>query len=379
MGQKSLIAIVYNEPTVKTPGGRKFISETGVLHDGAERITISTGEEVLVDLSEVGVVEAMEDIKSALISLGYKAVIYNVDGNIRRLLNFLEKVNPDLVFNLCESHGSDSMGEVYIAGLFEVLHQPYTGSPPFTLALALNKARAKEILAYNGIPTPKFRLLRASTEVQDEESMQFPLIVKPSREDASVGIDNQSVVQNPRELRKKVGHITEEFGQPALVEEYISGRELNVAILGNTKPTILPISEIDFSTVPDNMHHIVSYEAKWVKGTKMYEETRAICPASLPPAIETRVKELALQVYEILGCRDYARVDMRLGQDGQLYLIEVNPNPDLSDDAGFARAARRHGLTFAEMVAKIVELAIERTRQRSNGRDPEMKRSISRT
>ncbi|MEE9226033.1 MAG: ATP-grasp domain-containing protein [Bacteroidota bacterium] len=362
MRRKLLIAIVYNEPTVQTREGRKFISETGVLQEGANnKLTTATGEQVLVDLSEVGVVEAMEDIRAALISLAYKAVIFNVDGNIHRLIDFLEEVQPDLVFNLCESHGAESMGEMYIAGLYEVLDIPYTGSPPLTLGTALKKARAKEILAYYGIPSPKFRLYKVSTRITVDESMEFPMIVKPSHEDASVGIDDQSIVEHPAELRGRIRHIIEKYDQPALVEEYIPGRELNVAIIGNSKPIVLPISEIDFSTVPENLHHIVSYEAKWVKGTAIYEETRGICPAPLSSSVEARVKEIALQAYQILGCRDYARLDMRLAKDNQLYLLEVNPNPDLSDDAGFARSARRYGFTFAEMVGKIVEFAIERT------------------
>ncbi len=361
MRRKILVAIVYNEPTVQTQEGRKFISEAGVLQEGTNKMTTPTGDQIPVDLSEVGVVEAMEDIKGALISSGHKAVVFNVDSNMHRLIDFLGEERPDLVFNLCESHGTDSMGEVYIAGLYEVLGMPYTGAPPLTLGIALNKVRTKEILAYNGIPTPKFRLYNASTRIAVDGSMRFPMIVKPSREDASVGIDNQSVVENPTELRRRIRHIIDAFDQPAIVEEYIQGRELNAAIMGNGEPIVLPISEIDFSEAPENMHHIVSYDAKWVKGTPMYEGTRGVCPAPLSSSIEGRVKELALQAYQIIGCRDYARVDMRLAKNNKLFVLEVNPNPDLSDDAGFARSARRHGFTFTEMVGKIVEFTIERS------------------
>jgi len=362
MRRKQHIAIVHSEPTVETRHGRKFISEAGVLQEGTNKVTLQTGEQVLVDLSVVGVMEAMEDIRSGLVSLGYKSTVFNVNGNIHRLIDFLEKVRPDLVFNLCESHGAESMGEMYIAGLYEVLGIPYTGSPPLTLGTALNKARAKEILVFNGIPTPKFQVYESGTRVSVPEAMTFPMIVKPSREDGSVGIGNQSIVRNPAELRRRIRFIVEEYGQPALVEEYIPGRELNVAIIGNRKPCILPISEIDFSGVPDDMHHIVSYDAKWIKGTAIYEATRGICPAPISPSLESKVREMALQAYHSLGCRDYARVDMRLTENDGLYLLEVNPNPDLSDDAGFARSARRHGFTFAEMVGKIVEFALERAR-----------------
>lgn len=361
MRRKLLIVIVYNEPTVQTSEGRKYISESGVLQVGSNKMVTSSGEQVVIDMSEAGVVEAMEDIKGALIALGYKSVVFNVDSNIHRLINFLQEVQPDLVLNLCESHGGEAIGEMYVASLFEVIGVQYTGSPPLTLGIALNKARAKEILSYNGIPTPRFQFYRASARIAVDGSMEFPMIVKPSREDASVGIDNESVVVNPTELRRRIRYVIEEYDQPALVEEYIPGRELNVAIIGNSKPIVLPVSEIDFSTVPESMHHIVTYEAKWIRGTAIYEATRGICPAPLSPALEAEVKDLALQAYQVLGCRDYARMDIRLTKDNKLYLLDVNPNPDLSDDAGFARSARRYGFTFAEMVGKIVELAIERT------------------
>ena len=195
-----------------------------------------------------------------------------------------------------------------------------------------------------------------------QDGMSFPLIVKPANEDASVGIDDSSVVYSLPDLRKRVRFIHTEYDQPALAEEYIDGRELNVAILGNRPPLALPISEIDFSGLTDGMHKIVSYEAKWMHGTVAYEGTNGVCPAILPAQLEARLKETAVRAYTLIGCRDYARVDFRLTKDGVPYVLEVNPNPDISDDAGFARSARAQGYSFAEIVGKIVESALERSR-----------------
>jgi D-alanine-D-alanine ligase len=238
---------------------------------------------------------------------------------------------------------------------------PYTGSNAFTLGIALNKVLVKQILQCNGLPTPRFQLFKSAVRLALDESMDYPLIVKPSHEDASIGIEPASIVGNAVELRKRIRHIVEEFDQPALVEEYIDGRELNVAIMGNHKPAVFPISEIDMSTLPKRYPRIITYNAKWMKGTEEYEHTRGVCPAILPAALETQLKAMALEAYRLLGCRDYARVDFRLSKDHQPYILEVNPNPDISDDAGFARSAAAEGYGFDELVGKIVECALERT------------------
>jgi len=274
----------------------------------------------------------------------------------------LKTEKPDLIFNLVESLGDESIHEMHVAGIYEVLGIPYTGSSPITLGTCLNKARAKEILSYNGIPTSKFMICRNVGSVNaDDFPLSFPLIVKPACEDASVGIDNNSIVDSLTALKKRVRYIFQRYDQPALIEEYIEGRELNVAIIGNSKPLVLPISEIDFSGLPPEYPKIVTYDAKWMNGSIEYEGTKGVCPADLPSAVETRVKELALQAYQLMGCRDYARVDFRLSKNNKPYVLEVNPNPDISDDAGFIRSTGTYGLTFNEAIGKIVEFALKRS------------------
>jgi D-alanine-D-alanine ligase len=315
-----------------------------------------------VDLSEVGVVEEMEDIKEALNSLGYKTTILNVDSNIDRLIDYLRNDRPEVIFNLVECIENESLQEMNVAGLYELFKIPYTGAGPLALGTALNKPRVKEILLYHGIPTPLFQVFRPSDRISLKEGLTYPLIVKPSHEDGSVGVTDAAIVYSPSQLRKRVRFIHEEFEQPALVEQYIDGREMNVAIMGWKNPVVLPISEIDFSGMPEGMHRIVSYEAKWMHGTPAYEGTQGVCPAPVSASQEVELKAIALKCFHLIGCRDYARVDFRLTEDGVPYVLEVNPNPDISDDAGFARSSRAFGLTFPDTVGRIVESALERWR-----------------
>lgn len=363
MKKRIHVAVIFNEPTVETEEGRKYISENGRLEAMASHArVIEQTQKAAIDLSEIGVLEEREGVERVLQHLGYKTSLFNVNGDIKRLIAFLEEKQPDLIFNLCESVGNESIHEMHVAGIYELLGFPYTGAGAFALGTCLNKVRTKEILSYHKIATPRFALYKNISEVNiDDLELNFPLIVKPSQEDASVGIENASVVENIASLRKRIRFIFQNYDQPALVEEYIEGRELNVAVIGNKRPITLPISEIDFSTLPGGYPRIVTYNAKWVEGTEEYSGTRGICPADVPMEVERKAKEIALKAYRIMGLRDYGRIDMRLDKKGQLFVLEVNPNPDISDTAGFARSARAYGLTPDEAIAKIVEYALERT------------------
>lgn len=363
MAKKIHIAVVFNEPTVETSSGRKFISEMGKIEAGVTRSQVISGNQPLsVDLSEVGVLEERAHVSDALAKNGYKTSLFNMNSDIKRLIHFVEDKEPDLIFNLCESVGDESTHEMFVAGLYELLGVPYTGAGAFSLGMCQNKVRTKQVLSFHKIRVPKFALYKNTNEViEDEFDLRFPVIVKPSLEDASVGIDNGSVVDNFAALKKRVRFIFQNFDQPALVDEYIEGRELNVAIIGNRRPIALPISEIDFSGLPSDLPRIVTYAAKWMEGTDEYKGTVGVCPAQIPLDVEKQAKEIALAAYRVMGCRDYARVDMRLDKNNNLYVIEVNPNPDISDDAGFARSCRAYGLSFDEIINKIVEYALERT------------------
>jgi D-alanine-D-alanine ligase len=365
--RKIRIAILYNEPVVGTEAGKRYIEENGSKKGTFKAKTKAPSKkgkllatQALIDMSEIGVVEEMEDIKSALNSLGYQTAIFNVDSKFHRLIDYLTAERPDLVFNLVESVENESTQEMNIASVYELLRVPFTGAGPLALGIALQKPLVKDILRSHGIRTPQYWVFRPGEPVTLAKGLKFPLIVKPAHEDASVGIDDMSVVYTARALVARVTFIQKEYLQAALVEEYIDGRELNVAVIGNSPAIALPISEIDFSGLTKGMHKIVSYEAKWMHGTVAFEGTKGVCPAVLPHAVEDELRATALRCFHLIGCRDYARVDFRLTAKGIPYVLEVNPNPDISDDAGFARSARAHGFTFPEIVGKIVESALER-------------------
>jgi D-alanine-D-alanine ligase len=265
----------------------------------------------------------------------------------------------DLVFNLCEEFFGHTRLEMNIAALLELLGIPFTGSSALVLGLSQDKAKTKALLAHHKIPTPFYRVWHPGRD-DVLEGLPFPLIVKPLCEDASLGIDNDSFVQDEEALEKQVRKIHQAYGPSVLVEEFIAGRELNVSILGNEKPLVLPISEIDFSSLPPGLPRICGYSAKWEEKSEEFCNTVPRCPAVFAPEIENRIFQVSLQSYDIIGCSDYARIDIRLSPDGTPYVLEVNANPDISPDAGIIRSAKTGGIPYADFIGGIVEFALAR-------------------
>ena len=246
---------------------------------------------------------------------------------------------------------------MHIAALLELLDIPFTGSSALVLGVSQDKGMTKSILSHHGIPTPAYRVAAPGVDVPSVSGLRFPVIVKPLQEDASLGIGNDALVQDPVSLLQQVRKIHRLHRQAALIEEYIDGRELNVSILGNEELQALPISEIDFSTMPPGIPKICGYEAKWVENSQEFTHTVPICPAPLLAEVEERVKTACLHAYRVTGCRDYARVDIRLSPDGTAYLLEINANPDISPDAGMTRSAKAAGLPYPQFIGRIVDLA----------------------
>jgi D-alanine-D-alanine ligase len=265
---------------------------------------------------------------------------------------------PDVVLNLCESLAADARGEMLVPALLDLMQVPYTGSPALSLALSLHKNKAKEILRARGVPTPDFCIVE---HVEDLTSIDlpFPLIVKPSREDASMGIDFDSVVNTRQQLGRAVAKVLRTFRQPALVERFIDGHEVYVPLLGNHPRRALPLSQIRFGNAFSGKPHVVSYKAKWDLTSAECIESPSV-PASLPRDVEARCVEVAVAAFEALECRDYGRVDLRVDEAGQPFVIDINPNCDLHPQAGFARAAEAAGLSYADLALHLVDLAWER-------------------
>lgn len=316
-----------------------------------------------IDMSEYGVLDEVKSVERALAPLEHNTKIIPVALDIYKLIDELRENKPDIIFNLCESVDGDPTQESNIAGLFELMKIPYTGTRAFQLGVALNKPLVKSILNQNGIPTAKHFVTESSTNFR-VNGHKFPMIVKPSREDASIGIHNESIVRNENELRKRIEYVLDEHKQPALIEEYIDGREINVSVVGNEELITFPISEIDFSELPEEYPKIISYNSKWMYKTAEFHGTKAVCPAqNLSDSEVKTIQDTAKKVYRLLGAADYARVDMRL-KDGVAYVLELNPNPDIAsdvpEDTGFTRSAKAHGWEYSYLIQQIIGYALKR-------------------
>jgi D-alanine-D-alanine ligase len=258
-----------------------------------------------------------------------------------------------VVFNLLEGLGNRADLEPEAAASLERLGYRHTGSPPNAMALCLDKARTKKLMESCGIPTPGFQVCDDGDAAL---SVPLPAIVKPVAEDASLGIDDDAVVTTEDELRRRVEYVVRAYREPALVEEFVEGREFNVALWGNGRPECLPLAEIDYSGIGDPLRRICSYAAKWDPERDEYYLTPVVCPAQVDAGLASRIRAIAVAAYEAAGCRGYARVDMRV-RGRQPYVLEINPNPDISPDAGFPRAALVGGYPYPQMVERILRLA----------------------
>jgi D-alanine-D-alanine ligase len=302
--------------------------------------------------------EVEDEVVEALNKLGHEATLHELDGTPKSLLS-LARLECDLVFNLTESFADDDTADFKIAGFLELVGKRYTGSGTHGLMLAQDKAIAKKIFQFHGIHTPVFaKSFRGRLDFSHD--LQFPVIVKPAREDGSIGIEFSAVVSSIRELMERMDWLHANFDSPVLIEEYIEGREMYVGIIGNDKPEALPVVELDLSKLPDGTPRIAAAEVKWGKGTKAYRDTKSAVATDLTEETTLALQKTAMAAYQALELRDYGRVDMRLQPDGRVHVIEVNPNPWLSSKAEFAMAARKAGRTYPQLVEEIVELAMAR-------------------
>jgi D-alanine-D-alanine ligase len=307
--------------------------------------------------SRADVAYVATSVATALASAGHDAHLVGLDGDLSGMRAKLLDLEPDCAFNLCESLVGDARLESAVPLVLELLGIPFTGSPPEVLGFALRKDRVKQRLEAAGIPTPAGCTLSRPGDPCD---LPFPLIVKPVREDGSAGISRTSVVHGEAELRREVRLILSSFKQPALVEQYVDGREFNVAMLGHPTPRVLPLSEIDFTALPAGAPRIVSYEAKWATGSVDDLGTVPVLHPALPNAVAARVRRVATDAFRAVGVRDYGRVDVRLAANGTPHVVDVNPNCDLSPQAGMARAAAAVGIDYTALAGLLVRYALRR-------------------
>src|SRR6266542_289459 len=296
-----------------------------------------------------------EEIFAALVKLSYEPSYHVLDGRLQSLAA-AARLEADLLFNLTESYNGDDTMDMNVAAFLDLVGKGYTGAGPHSLYLAQDKALAKKIFAFHGIKTPYFATSYRG-KLDHSHDISFPLIVKPTSEDGSIGIDASSVVNSVKELMEKIHYIQEEFDSPALIEEYIEGREIYASVLGNENAEVLPLVELDLSKLPEGTPRIAGTDVKWEKETEADTGTEAAPVEALVDATVKRLSDTALAAYQALKLRDYGRIDMRLSKKGEVFVIEANPNPWLSTSAEFVMASRKAGRSYNQLIGEIVDLA----------------------
>jgi len=315
------------------------------------------------DALEPPIDPVLDQLTGALRSLGHGVGRVTVDRELEPVVTALRREAPDLVFNIAESFRGKSALESNVAALLNLMDLRYTGSSPAGLLLAGDKTLTKQILRFHGILTPEFATLYRGA-VDWAGDLDFPVIVKPPQEDASLGITSASVVHEIKELFGRIDALQSEYQQPVLVEQFIEGREFYVGVLGNLNAEALPVIELDFSGFPPDRPRIASWAAKWGEDGSgsgaEYAGTRSIFPTDLDDELADRMQRVAVAAFQALRLRDYARIDLRVTTSGEIYVIEVNPNCYLERESEFARAARQGGTEYETLIARIVDLASAR-------------------
>lgn len=298
-------------------------------------------------------------ILDTLTSLGYQTGCVSVKASLGELSASLSRYSNQntFIFNICDGFGGKNFGSVQVVELVESLGFKHTGAAAQVIAQCTDKAQAKEGLIRCNVPTPAYEIF---DRPEGETSLTFPIIVKPQTEDASLGIDLTSVVCNQAELLSRVRYVIEQYEQPALVEEFVSGRELSVSLLGNENDIeTLPISEDDYGNIENPLQHVLTYEAKWIADSFHYQNIFVHCPAHLEPAAESYIYQTAIDAFHAMGLRDLGRIDMRY-DNRVAYVIDINEIPDLAGDSGFCREARLAGYDYAKMIERILDAALKR-------------------
>lgn len=302
------------------------------------------------------VVRLSHELGDALHQTGYPTKTVAIDDD--DIAGHLRRFDPSgyIIFNWCEGVPGIDHSEWLVAKKLEDLGYTFTGADSAALCLADDKQRVKAILDEASVPTPAWQIFNAP-DVSDWKI--FPAIVKPQNEHCSTGITPESVVMNQVDLKNRIAFILDQYSQPALVEDFIDGREFHVAVWGNEEITVLPAAEMDFSRFGNLKERLCTFEAKFIPGSQHYEEIKTLLPAPLTNEEKQAMEKVCRDAYRATGCRDYARMDVRL-RDNVFYVLDVNPNADISSDASMACAAEADGITYAQMGSLIVQMATKR-------------------
>jgi len=298
------------------------------------------------------------DVVTTLRRMGHDARPLGVHDDLGVIRQAIADWKPDITFNLLEEFHGNSLFDYHVVGFLELMKQPYTGCNPRGLLIAHDKALAKKILSYHRIRTPRFAVIPRRTPIRLPRRLRFPLFVKSLIEEGSYGIAQASIVNTEEKFRERVGYLQEKLSTPVIAEEYIEGRELYLGVLGHRRPEALPVIELQFGKLPEDVPRIATYKVKW---NPRYQKTHGIDskPADdLDPKQTQALQKLAKRIYRTLDLSGYARIDLRLTANGEIYVLEANANPDVAADGELAVAARAAGVEYSALLDRLLKLGL---------------------
>ncbi len=304
----------------------------------------------------------IQSIARTLRRLGHTVTILPLGHDLFAFQRKLGRLRPDVVFNQYDDVVHGALYEVHLAALVRMMGFPLTGSPALALGVTRYKYMQASLLTGVGVPIPPNTALLETVSAVRHHKWAFPLIVQPSQENAGIGLGRDSIVHSKKALKLKVREILRDYSQPALAQRFLPGREFNVGIVGGNRPRVLPLAEVNYEDLPEDIPPIMSYAAKWVETSIEYQSTSVTCPADVDPELAQRISQVALQAFRAVGAWGYARVDMRLDEVGQPYVLEINCNCCIDDEMGLARSAAEAGIEYPQLLQLIVKAALERTR-----------------
>jgi D-alanine-D-alanine ligase len=298
------------------------------------------------------------DVTSTLRKMGHEVRCVGVLDSLTELRTVISEWKPDVAFNLLEEFDGIVTYDQHVVAFLELMRQPYTGCNPRGLLLSRDKALSKQLLAFHRIPTPQFAVFRKGMKFKLPRRLRFPLFVKSTVEDASLGIAQASVVEDAAKLAERVEFVHEQVGSDALVEEFIEGRELYVGVLGNERLTRLPVWEMVFGSLPESLPAIATRKVKWDKKYQSKYGITTRAAEDLPPPVTGRLDTLSRRIYRALGLSGCARMDFRVTADGQVYVLEANANPNLEAEEDFAESARAAGVAYDDLLGRLMALGM---------------------
>jgi len=301
-------------------------------------------------LAELDKEETVAEIEEAIRSGGF---LVERIGSARRLLERLPGLDVDIVFNTCEGVGTRNR-ESEVPVILDLYGVPYVGSDGLTLGVTLDKVMAKKAFVADGVPTPRYFLADAKTDLSNHSAMKFPFIVKPRHEGSSKGISEESIVTDKKQLKVQVDRVSRSYRQPALVEEFVAGSEFTVLVIGNDRPQALAPVQIEILGKLD-LGNLV-YTSRRLSNT----DIRYICPSPISKSLDRELRDTAVRAYQAVDCRDFGRVDFRVDRKGNIFTLEVNPLPALSTEDVFSLIAQAEGMTHEQLIVRIVEIALAR-------------------